>query len=45
VNLLGGHFHLELYRNFAGLGNILRGHPVLVSILSLIAVGLILVGA
>ena len=32
VNLLGGHFHLELYRNFAGPGNILRGHPVLVSI-------------
>jgi hypothetical protein len=24
VNLLGGHFHLELYRNFAGPGNILR---------------------
>src|ERR1700689_4575160 len=45
VNLLGGHFHLELYRNFAGPGNILRGHPVLVSILSLIAVGLILVPA
>ena len=45
VNLLGGHFHLELYRNFAGPGNILRGHPVLVSILSLTAVGLILVGA
>ena len=43
VNLLGGHFHLELYRNFAGPGNILRGHPVLVSILSLTAVGLILV--
>jgi signal peptidase II len=45
VNLLGGHFHLELYRNFAGPGNILRGHPVLVSILSLIAVGLIVVAA
>lgn len=45
VNLLGGHFHLELYRNFAGPGNILRGHPVLVSILSLTAVGLILVAA
>jgi signal peptidase II len=45
VNLLGGHFHLELYRNFAGPGNILRGHPVLVSILSLAAVGLILVAA
>jgi signal peptidase II len=45
VNLLGGHFHLELYRNFAGPGNILRGHPVLVSILSLTAVGLIFVAA
>lgn len=45
VNLLGGHFHLELYRNFAGPGNILRGHPMLVSILSLIAVALILVAA
>jgi hypothetical protein len=45
VNLLGGHFHLELYRNFAGPGNILRGHPVLVSFLSLAAVGLILVAA
>jgi signal peptidase II len=45
VNLLGGRFHLELYRNFAGPGNILRGHPVLVSILSLTAVGLILVAA
>jgi signal peptidase II len=45
VNLLGGHFHLELYRNFAGPGNILRGHPVLVSILSLTAVGLIIVAA
>jgi signal peptidase II len=45
VNLLGGAFHLELYRNFAGPGNILRGHPVLVSVLSLIAVVLIAVAA
>jgi signal peptidase II len=45
VNLLGGHFHLELYRNFAGPGNILRGHPVLVSVLSLLAVILIAVAA
>lgn len=43
VNLLGGHFHLELYRNFAGPGNILRGQPVIVSVLSLTGVGLILV--
>jgi signal peptidase II len=41
VNVLGGAFHLELYRNFAGPGNILQGHPVLVSLLGLIAVVLI----
>jgi signal peptidase II len=41
VNVLGGAFHLELYRNFAGPGNILKGHPMLVSLLSLIAVALI----
>ncbi len=45
VNLLGGHFHLELYRNFDGPGNILQGHMVLVSVLSLIAVALITVAA
>ncbi len=45
VNLLGGHFHLELYRNFAGPGNVLRGHTVLVSVLSLIAVTLIAIAA
>jgi signal peptidase II len=38
VNLLGGHFHLELYRNHAGPGNTFAGHPVLVSLLSLGAV-------
>jgi signal peptidase II len=41
VNVFGGAFHLELYRNFAGPGNILRGHPLLVSLLSLAAVALI----
>jgi signal peptidase II len=41
VNVLGGAFHLELYRNFAGPGNILKGHPMLVSLLSLVAVALI----
>jgi signal peptidase II len=45
VNLLGGRFHLELYRNHAGPGNILQGHSVLISILSLIAVTLIAVVA
>ena len=41
VDVLGGAFHLQLYRNHAGPGNILQGHPVLVSVLSLIAVALI----
>lgn len=41
VNVFGGAFHLELYRNSAGPGNILQGHPMLVSLLSLIAVALI----
>jgi signal peptidase II len=45
VNVLGGSFHLELYRNFAGPGNILQGHPMLVSLLSLIAVVVIAVVA
>jgi len=43
VNLLGGHFHLELYRNHAGPGNTFAGDPVLVSLLSLAAV--IVIGA
>ncbi len=38
VNLFGGHFHLELYRNHAGPGNTFAGDPVLVSLLSLAAV-------
>lgn len=41
VDVGGGVFHLELYRNFAGPGNILTGHPLLVSVLSLIAVALL----
>ena len=41
VDVLGGVFHLELYRNFAGPGNILSGHPRLVSALGLIAVALL----
>jgi signal peptidase II len=45
VNVFGGAFHLELYRNFAGPGNLLRGHPLLVSVLSLVAVGLIAAAA
>jgi len=41
VDVFGGAFHLELYRNFAGPGNILTGHPLLVSVLSLAAVVLL----
>jgi signal peptidase II len=41
VDVFGGAFHLELYRNFAGPGNILTGHPLLVSLLSLGAVVLL----
>ncbi len=38
VPALGGALHLELYRNFAGSGNRLTGHPVVVSVLALLAV-------
>jgi signal peptidase II len=38
VDLLGGRFHLELYRNFDGPGNILRGQTVLVSLMSMAGV-------
>jgi signal peptidase II len=41
VDVFGGAFHLELYRNFAGPGNILAGHPLLISVLSLTAVALL----
>lgn len=43
VSVFGGALHLELYRNFAGPGNILQGHSVLVSLLSLGAVLLLVV--
>jgi signal peptidase II len=45
VNVLGGAFHLELYRNHAGPGNSFEGHPVFVSLLSLAAVTAIAVVA
>ena len=38
VPVLGGALHLQLYRNFAGSGNRFTGHPVLVSVLALLAV-------
>ena len=45
VDVRGGAFHPELYRNFAGPGQHSAGPPVLVSVLSLIAVVLIAVAA
>ena len=45
VNVLGGVLHLELYRNHAGPGNTLTGHPVVVSILAAVAVALLAVVA
>ncbi len=45
VSVLGGALHLELYRNFAGSGNRLTGHPVLVSLLAVAAVVAIAAGA
>lgn len=38
VDVLGGLFHLELYRNFAGPGGRFEGHVVLISIFTVIAV-------
>lgn len=37
VDVLGGLFHLELYRNFAGPGGRFAGHVVLISIFTVIA--------
>ena len=41
VEILGGAFHLELYRNFAGPRNTFEGHPVLVSSMALAGVAAI----
>jgi signal peptidase II len=41
VPVLGGSLHLELYRNFAGSGNRFTGHPLLVSLLALVAIVLL----
>ena len=38
VEVLGGRFHLELYRNFDGPGNTLASHTVLISIFTVAAV-------
>jgi signal peptidase II len=45
VNVFGGAFHLELYRNPAGPGGLLTGHPVFVTLLSGAAVLAIAVAA
>jgi signal peptidase II len=41
VDVLGGLFHLELYRNFAGPGGRFEGHVVLISVFTLIAVAVL----
>jgi signal peptidase II len=38
VDVLGGLFHLELYRNFAGPGGRFAGHVVLISLFTIAAV-------
>lgn len=45
VSVPGGLVHLSLYRNFAGSGNRLAGHTVLVSVLALLAVAALAAGA
>ena len=41
VDVLGGLFHLELYRNFAGPGGRFAGHVVLISLFTLVAVAVL----
>jgi signal peptidase II len=43
VDVLGGLFHLELYRNFAGPGGRFAGHVVLISLFTLLAVAVLAV--
>jgi signal peptidase II len=38
VEVLGGRFHLELYRNFDGPGNSFAGHTVAISVFTVLAV-------
>jgi len=45
VDVLGGLFHLELYRNFAGPGGRFAGHVVLISLFTLLAVAVLAVVA
>jgi lipoprotein signal peptidase len=37
MSVSGGLIHLSVYRNFAGSGNRLAGHPLLVSLLAVLA--------
>jgi signal peptidase II len=41
VDVLGGLFHLELYRNFAGPGGRFAGHVVLISLFTILAVAVL----
>lgn len=45
VDVLGGAFHLELYRNFAGPGNSFQGHTVLISLFAILATAALIVAA
>lgn len=45
VSVPGGLVHLHVYRNFAGSGNRLAGHTLLVSLLALLAVAAVAAGA
>jgi signal peptidase II len=45
VSVLGGAFHLELYRNFGGPHDTFQGHPVVVSLLAIAVVTVVAVGA
>jgi signal peptidase II len=43
VDVLGGLFHLELYRNFAGPGGRFAGHVVAISVFTILAVAVLAV--
>jgi signal peptidase II len=45
VDVLGGLFHLELYRNFAGPGGRFAGHVVLISLFTILAVAVLALAA
>jgi len=45
VDVLGGLFHLELYRNFAGPGGRFAGHLLLISLFTILAVAVLAVMA